>query len=106
MEEKLTISPEDLKIVIDSTLDNNDIPMIYFNGFITSLGSGDVLIILRRHDRAVAKLHVSYTVAKTLAEKLGGLIVRLESATGNTIMTTDVISAAVKPKDSDNDMGR
>ena len=78
---------------IESVLEDKELPTIYFNGFITTVGTGDVLIILRQQNKPVAILNTSYTVAKTLAEKLGGGIAVLEQRTGNTIMTTEDLGA-------------
>ncbi len=71
---------------------------IYFNGFVNAIGIGDVTIVLERNGKAVAVLNTSYTVAKTLAEKLGGLIKNLEEASGKEIMTTDNVGVFLTPK--------
>lgn len=76
---------------IKNALEDKDIPGIYFNGFITSVGIGDVMVILQQANKPVAILNMSYTLAKTLAEKLGVAIANLEKESGNTIMTTDDI---------------
>ena len=55
-----------------------DIPQIYFNGFATALGSGDVVIVLERNGKPVATLNASFTEAKTLVQKIGELIASLE----------------------------
>ena len=75
--------------------ENPDIPRLYFNGFSSTLGTGDVVIVLSRNGEPVAILNASYTLAKTLAEKLGGLIAVLESQTGADIMTTDVVGESL-----------
>lgn len=104
MEQEQANKVEEYSALIDKVLSDESIPSIYFNGFVVTLGTGDVLLILRRHNNAVAKLHVSYTVAKTLAAKVGGLIASLESASNNTIMTTDDIKTALtKSKDHGNE---
>lgn len=78
---------------IESALEDKELPTMYFNSFITSVGTGDVLIVLRQRDKPVAVLNTSYTVAKTLAEKLGGVLAVFEQKTGNTIMTSEHIGA-------------
>ncbi len=90
---------KDLQERIQKALDNKEIPNIHFNGFVTSLGTGDVLIVLERNGRPIALLNTSYTTAKSLVEKLGGLITVLEQKTGNTIMTIDEITAKMGEKD-------
>ncbi|MGE5446245.1 MAG: hypothetical protein ACM3SR_16890 [Ignavibacteriales bacterium] len=69
-----------------------------FIGFVTSLGTGDVLIVLERNGRPIALLNTSYTTAKSLVEKLGGLITVLEQKTGNPIMTIDEITTKMGEK--------
>ena len=58
----------ELKKVIEA-----DIPHIYSNGFSVVLGTGDVIILLKKMGHDIATLSLSYTVAKTLSEKLGGV---------------------------------
>lgn len=65
-----------------------DIPNIYFNGFLNSISSGDIISILERNGKPVAVLNMSYTVAKTLALSLGQLISQFESGTDRTMLTT------------------
>ena len=65
---------------------------MYVNGFVNSLGSGDTAILLKQNDQPVALLNMSYTMAKTLAQKLTGLIEALEKGMKTQIMTTDDIN--------------
>ena len=74
---------------INNALDNEEIPRIQFNGFINSTGTGDVMIILESNGAPVAVVNGSFTVIKTLAQKLSTLIINIEKRSGNTIMTTD-----------------
>jgi hypothetical protein len=50
------------------------VPQIYFNGFVSTMSSGDVLTVLERNGKPVVVLNMSYTVAKTLAISLGQLV--------------------------------
>ena len=95
---------ETLNIVVDSdplgeqirkAFLDKDLPNIYFNGFTSMIGSGDMTFILTRNERPIATLNMSYTVAKTFVHKLNDLIVTLENATKNTIMTVDVIKESM-----------
>jgi hypothetical protein len=83
---------------IEAALSQPDAHRIYSNGFINAIGNGDVIISLMLNNRPVANVNLSYTVAKTLAIRLGGLISTLEEKTGNTIMTTEDIDKALKEK--------
>lgn len=79
----------------ENALLDESIPHFYFNGFINGLGTGDISIVLQRSGGNVAVLNTSYTVAKTLALKLGELVAALEEATGNSIMTVEDIGSSL-----------
>lgn len=78
--------------------ENQNIPEIYFNGFASNIGAGDIFIVLERNQSPVARLNISYSVAKTLALKLNGLIQTLENTTSHNIMTVDDIAKAFAKK--------
>jgi hypothetical protein len=82
-------------------LDNPSIPRISFNGFVSSLGTGDVLIVLENNQMPVAILNASYTVSKTFAAKLTGLIETLEKRSESNIMTTDEIEVFMSKENKD-----
>lgn len=92
---------EHVQRAIAEALENEELPRIYFNGFSTALGSADVLIVLNQQGKPVAILNASYTVAKTLAAKLGAVIATLEEISGNTIMTTDEIARFSEEQEND-----
>ncbi len=79
----------------NEALENPEIQRIYANGFVNAMGVGDIMILLQNSKKPIAVLNLSYTVAKTLAIKLGALISQLEDSTGNTIMTTDDIEKSL-----------
>lgn len=79
----------------ERALQDQSVECIYFNGFALNLGTGDLTLVLERNDRPVAVLNASYTVAKTLAGKLNGLISVLESRTGNNIMSVDDVKVGL-----------
>lgn len=91
----------DLNKQIRTAIEDTAVPEIHFNGFINAIGQGDVLIVLTRHGRPIMKLSASYTVAKTLAQKLAQTIAHLEQQTGNTIMTVNMIEQAMHKEDRD-----
>ncbi len=76
-------------------------PHIYFNGFSATLGAGDVILVLLRQGRQVGVLNMSYTMAKTLAEKMNTLVDILESKTGQQIMTSDFVAQKLEEEDED-----
>ena len=80
---------------LSKALRDPEIQKIYANGFTSAMGIGDITILLKNSGISIAALNLSYTVAKTLSIKLGGLISQLEASTGNTIMTTDDIEKSL-----------
>ena len=95
-EQDVIPSPSDINAQIANAMKDDTLPEFYFNGFINALTQGDILIVLQRNGRNVAKLSASYTVSKTLAQKLAGLIISLEQQSSNTIMTTDDIQTMAR----------
>ena len=90
---RLPSSPE-LQEMVRKAIQDENIPEFHFNSFINVMTIGDILIVLQRNGKNIAKLSASYTVAKTLSQKLAQIIVDLEQRSGNIIMTTDDIRAA------------
>ncbi len=78
-----------------AALEAPDVPHIYFNGFVNALGTGDIIVVLEQNNKPVAKLNMSYTVAKTFAAKLGATVAQLEEATNRRMLTTDEIEKAM-----------
>ncbi len=96
----MTDAPEPTKVdvggMIKDAVSNADVPKIYTNGFGVGLSNADIVIILQRFGNPVAVLNLSYTLAKTLAQKLGGVVADFESKiAGQEILTTDRIDAAL-----------
>lgn len=69
-----------------------NIPHLYFNGFANAQGNSDITVLLQLNLVPVGTLSLSYTIAKTLSQKLGEIVSELEEASGNTIMTTDDVT--------------
>lgn len=64
---------------------------LYTNGFAVNLTAGDMSIVLLRDNVPNATVAMSFTTAKTLHMALGDAIEKLEKATGQSIMTIDVV---------------
>ena len=86
---------QELEKKFKEALANPEIQRIYANGFVSATGVGDITILLQNSGKPITILNLSYTVAKTLAIRLGALISQLEDSTGNTIMTTDDINKSL-----------
>ncbi len=78
---------------IDQAVLDPDIPNIYANGFSCALGLGDVAVLLKNGPRPIGVLNMSFTTAKTLAEKLLGLVSFLEEKSGNRVLNTEEVKA-------------
>lgn len=78
---------------------SEDIPKIYFNGFVCTMTNSDVIIVTERMGQPVATLNVSFTTAKTLAQTLAGVIAQLESKMDRDIMTTHDIDKTMSKED-------
>jgi len=79
---------EKIQETIKFAINAPDLPHLYANGFISALGNGDTLLVLQQSGRPIATLNLSFTLAKTLVNKLGNIIEDLEKDSGNIIMTT------------------
>lgn len=91
-------TPKDITEIMNSAITDPNVPKIYANGFATGVGNGDTLIVLQQNSRPVAVLNLSFTVAKTLALKLGNVIKGVEDKANTVILTTDDFSAVFSEK--------
>lgn len=73
-----------------------EIPALYINGFDLSITSADIRFNLTLDGQPMQVLHLSYTLSKTLVEKLGQVMRDFEAATQNEIMTTDAVNSHMK----------
>ena len=95
-------APDDAKAAeadaLKVALQREDVPKIYANGFSVGLSNADVIVILQRFGQnPVAVVNLSYTLAKTLAQRLGRLVSEFERVNGEQdILTTDRIDEAFK----------
>jgi hypothetical protein len=76
-------------------INNPSIPKVYANGFMNGVGNADSTIIFQWNGNPVLVLNLSFTIAKTLALRLGQMIKDVESGSGNQIMIVDEIAAAL-----------
>lgn len=90
---------------IDQAVLDPDVPNIYANGFSCALGLGDVAVLLKNGPRSIGVLNMSYTTAKTMAEKLLGLVSFLEEKSGNRVMTTEEIKT-IFTRDAQGDINK
>jgi hypothetical protein len=69
---------------------------LYANGFTIGLSNADAHIVLQMFGRPIAVWNLSYTLAKTLGQKLNQLVSEWEQQTGQEIVTTDKVDLAFK----------
>ena len=71
---------------------------LYANGFTLGLTNADAYIVLQQFGRPIAVVNMSYTLLKTLSEKLQTMVADWEAKTGETLQTTDSIDQAYETK--------
>jgi hypothetical protein len=81
-----------------ATLLGASIPNIYANGFQLGFTNADTQLMLLLSGRPVAVVNFSYTLAKSISEKLGKLVEEWEKKTGHTLQTTESIDKAFAAK--------
>jgi hypothetical protein len=91
-------APED--VLRDAAL-RNDIPKIYANGFSVGMSNADIVVVFQRFGpNPVGVVNLSYTLAKTLAQRLGRLVAEFERQIGQDILTTDRIDEAMRKSET------
>ena len=74
------------------------LPHIYTNGFQIALTNADVNLVLKVDNQPTHVVRMSFTLAKTLHQKMGATILKFEKATGRKMLvTTDVDEAFGAP---------
>jgi len=81
-----------------AALNNPQIENVYFNGFANAVGNGDVVVTLFRNGQPIKVLNTSFTVAKTLAQKLNEIVSDIEARTKVSFLTTEDVQKALQPK--------
>lgn len=82
--------------VLQMAFNDQSIPRFYGNGFSLGLGNADITLVYQLDGKPIAITHLSFTLAKTLVEKLGGLVKTLEEAVKQDLVTTDKIDVAMR----------
>jgi hypothetical protein len=87
----------DVETLLRAAVESADVPKIYANSFGLGIGNADVFIVFQRFGATPeAVVNMSYTLAKTLAQRLGALVTQFEATIGQNILTTDRIDKAVQ----------
>ncbi len=93
MDKKIEPIPKVLDL--GKILASEDVPKIYANSFACFQSNADVGVLFQQNGQPTAVLNLSFTLAKTLAEKLNQILVDFEDKTGNKIMTTTIIDEKI-----------
>lgn len=86
---------------IIKALTSDEIQKIYSNGFAVAHSNSDVSIILQQHATPVGVVNMSFTLAKSLAQRLSEMINDIENRTGTPVLSTFEIDAASEEKRTD-----
>ncbi|HZZ57932.1 MAG TPA: hypothetical protein VFE31_08880 [Opitutaceae bacterium] len=65
------------------------LPVLYFNGFQSSIAAVDMSLTLMNNDRPIADLRIAYPVAKSLVKALGASIAEYEKSVGTSVQASD-----------------
>lgn len=84
-------TPEELKARVEKAVADATVPAIYFNSFVITFGTGDIMLILERNGASVAKINMSFTTGKTLAAKLGNSVAEFERDVKRQMLTNDEV---------------
>ncbi len=75
---------------------SEEIPVQYFNGFNISFGNADFTLTFKLDNRELIAFKGSYTIMKTLSEKLPELFRKFEGIVGRPMLTSDEVLKALQ----------
>jgi hypothetical protein len=81
---------------LEAALADPAMTRLYANGFTLGITNADAYLVLQLMGKPVATVSMSYTLAKTLSERLGKLVADWEAKTGQKLATTDIIDQAFR----------
>jgi hypothetical protein len=79
---------------LEAALLDPQVQKIYANGFALGLGNADMYVLLQFFGKPTAVVNLSYTLAKTLQDRLGQVIAGFEARTERKMLKTDEVDAA------------
>ncbi len=75
---------------------SEDIPIHYFNGFEIGFGNADFTITFKLDNRQTCAFKGSYTIVKTLSQKLATTFNQFEEIVGRPMLTSDEVLTALQ----------
>jgi hypothetical protein len=88
--------PTDPDVPLMMAVRDPNVHRVYANGFTLGLTNADTHIVLQWFGRPIAIVNLSYTLAKTLSQRLAKMVEDWEKKTGQPLATTDKIDEAYK----------
>lgn len=73
-----------------------EVPIHYFNGFDIAFGNADFTITFKLDNRQTCAFKGSYTIVKTLSQKLAESFGRFETLVGRPMLTSDEVLKALQ----------
>jgi hypothetical protein len=81
---------------VKATEVSEEVPIHYFNGFSISFGNADFTLTFKLDNRETFSFKGSYTIMKTLSQKLAALFKKFEDIVGRPMLTSDEVLKALK----------
>lgn len=94
---------ENLRNRITNALEDEGVPKFYCNGFVNYTGSGDIMTVFERNGKPEFVLNMSYTVAKSFAQKLLATVNILQERTGKEMLTIEEVQEKLFSQGVEND---
>jgi hypothetical protein len=86
----------DEKLELEESPLSPQVPVHYFNGFTIGFGNSDFTLTLKLDSRDIFHFKASYTVMKTLSEKLDTSFKQFEKLVGQSMLTTEKVGSAIE----------
>ena len=78
-----------------------DVPQSYANGFAIGMSNADTHILFQLNGKPVVMMNMSYTLTKTLHQKLENMIERFEAGAKRPMLTTGEVDEIFRTKEDE-----
>ena len=92
-----TTSPDAVREAVSSP----DVPKSYANGFAIGMSNADAHILFQLNGKPVVMMNMSYTLTKTLHQKLENMIKQFETGAKRPMLTTTQVDEIFRIKDDE-----
>lgn len=83
---------------VHEAIGSPDVPKMYANGFTIGLSNADSHVLFQLDGRPVVIMHMSYSLVKTLHQKLARMVSEFETKANRDILTTENVDEVFKDK--------